>query len=77
LASFSPEEFQPGSIWNDFGFLVVYGTFLTLDRAGTAFPLLATIFAACKFAFLAVAIAYLLASLTMRLRGRGAATETP
>jgi hypothetical protein len=49
---------------------------LTLGRAGSAFPLLATIFAACKFAFLAAAIAYLLAGLAMRLRGRGAATET-
>lgn len=40
---------------------------LTLGGKGTAFPLLATIFAACKFAFLAMAIAYLLASLTMRV----------
>ena len=44
---------------------------LTLDGAGAAFPLLATVFAACKFAFLAAAIAYLLAGLTMQLR-RGA-----
>jgi hypothetical protein len=111
------------SLWIDFGFLLAYGTFLTLalavvrglarDRswrrlaaiggvavsfgalcagfdalenvcllltlggAGAAFPLLATIFAACKFAFLAAAIAYLLAGLAMRLRSRGPATETP
>jgi hypothetical protein len=104
------------SLWIDFGFLVAYGTFLTLalaatrdlarERAwrrlagvgavvvsfgalgaafdalenicllltlgdgGAAFPLLATIFAACKFALLGVAIAYLLAGLAMRLRGR-------
>lgn len=109
------------SLWIDFGFLLAYGTFLTLalaatrdlarDRgwgrlatmggtvvsfgalaaafdalenacllltlegAGAVFPLLATIFAACKFILLAVAIAYLLAGLGMRLRGRGAATE--
>jgi len=50
---------------------------LTLDDAGAAFPLLATIFASCKFILLAVAIAYLLAGLAMRLRGRGAATQTP
>ncbi len=102
------------SLWIDFGFLVAYGSFLTLalaavrdlardrgwrrlaaiggvvfsfgalgaafdalenvcllltlDRAGAAFPLLATIFAACKFILLAVAIAYLLAGLAMRLR---------
>jgi hypothetical protein len=41
---------------------------LTLDGAGAAFPLLATIFASCKFVLLAVAIAYLLAGLAMRLR---------
>lgn len=41
---------------------------LTLDGAGTAFPLMATIFASIKFALLAVAIAYLLVSLAMRLR---------
>lgn len=41
---------------------------LTLDGAGAAFPLLATIFAGCKFVLLAVAIAYLLAGLALRLR---------
>jgi hypothetical protein len=106
------------SLWIDFGFLIAYGTFLTLalaaardlakrrdwrrlaaiggvvvsfgalgagfdalenvcllltlDGAGAAVPLLATIFAACKFAFLAGAIAYLLAiaskSLSLRIR---------
>lgn len=50
---------------------------LTLDGAGAAFPLLATIFASCKFILLAAVIAYLLAGLTMRLRERGAATQTP
>jgi hypothetical protein len=49
---------------------------LTLDGAGAAFPLLATIFASCKFALLALAIAYLLAGLAMRLGGRVAATRT-
>jgi nitrate/nitrite transporter NarK len=111
------------SLWIDFGFLLAYGTFLTLalaavrdmarerdwrrlgaiggfvvyfgalsaafdalenscllltlDDAGAAFPLLATIFAACKFVFLAAAIAYLLAGLAMRLREGRAALETP
>jgi hypothetical protein len=106
------------SLWIDFGFLLAYGTFLTLalaatrdlarergwrrlaglgrvvvyfgalgaafdalentcllltlDGAGSAYPLLATVFATCKFILLAVAIAYLLAGLAMRLR-RGAA----
>lgn len=101
------------SLWIDFGFLLAYGTFLTLalravrDMAGNrswrrfqglggaavwfgaigagfdalenicllltlgdkgaAFPLLATIFATCKFAFLAMAIAYLLVGLSMRI----------
>jgi hypothetical protein len=105
------------SLWIDFGFLLAYGTFLslalaatrdlarhrgwsrlaavgaiavsfgalgaafdaleniclllTLDGAGAGFPLAATIFAGCKFAFLAAAIAYLLVGLAMRLR-RGA-----
>lgn len=36
---------------------------LTLGRAGEAFPLMATIFAACKFALLAAAIAYLIAGI--------------
>lgn len=97
------------SLWIDFGFLVAYGTFLTLalvsirdlarqrgwrrlaaiggvvfcfgalgagfdalenvcllltlGGAGAAFPLLATIFATCKFVLLTTAIAYLLAGL--------------
>jgi hypothetical protein len=41
---------------------------LTLDGAGAAFPLLATVFAACKFVLLAAVIAYLIAGLAMRLR---------
>jgi lipoprotein signal peptidase len=111
------------SLWIDFGFLLAYGTFLTLalaatrdlarerdwrhltaigaivlsfgalgaafdalenicllltlDDAGAAFPLLATIFASCKFVLLAIAIVYLLAGLVMRLRERSAATQTP
>jgi hypothetical protein len=111
------------SLWIDFGFLLAYGTFLTLalaavrdlarernwhrlaaiggvvvsfgalgaafdalenvcllltlDGAGAAFPLLATIFAACKFILLAAAIAYLLAGLAMRLRSRGPVVRTP
>jgi hypothetical protein len=47
---------------------------LTLGGAGAAFPLLATIFATCKFTFLTVAIAYLIAVLATRLiRGASAA----
>ncbi len=40
---------------------------LTVGGAGAAFPLLATIFAACKFALLAAAIAYLIAGLVSLL----------
>ena len=104
------------SLWIDFGYLLAYGTFLTLalaavrdlarargwrrlaaiggvvvsfgalvaafdalenvcllltlDGAGAAFPLLATIFASLKFLFLAAAIAYLLTGLAMRLTSR-------
>jgi hypothetical protein len=111
------------SLWIDFGFLVAYGTFLTLalgavrdlakdrgwnrlariggvaaafgalaaafdalenicllltlDDAGAGFPLLATIFASCKFLLLAAAIAYLVAGLAMRVRDRGAQTAAP
>jgi hypothetical protein len=104
------------SLWIDFGFMLAYGTFLTLallasrDLArergwsrlaelgavvvsfgalgagfdalenicllltlggtGSAFPLLATIFAACKFVLLAFAVSYLLVALAMRLGQR-------
>ena len=109
-------------LWIDFGFLLAYGTFLTLalaatrdlardqgwrrlgaigrvivpfgalgaafdalentcllltlGGAGAAFPLLATVFAACKFVLLAAAIAYLVAGLGMRLLSGGATTRT-
>lgn len=43
---------------------------LTLGGAGAAFPLLATIFAACKFLLLAAAIAYLVAGLAASLGSR-------
>jgi hypothetical protein len=49
---------------------------LTLDGSGVAFPLLATIFATCKFVLLTIAIAYLLAGLAMRLLSRGPAART-
>ncbi len=49
---------------------------LTLDGAGAALPLLATIFAACKFILLAAAIAYLLTGLAVRLRSRTAPART-
>ena len=109
------------SLWIDFGFLLAYGTFLTLalaavrdlarkrgwrrlaaiggvvvsfgalgaafdalenicllltlEGAGAAFPLLSTIFAACKFVLLMAAIAYLLAGLATWLRSRGPAAQ--
>ena len=73
------------SLWIDFGFLIAYGTFLTLALAATRdlarrgdWRRLGAIGGVVvSFAFLAAAIAYLLAGLAMRLRGRGAATETP
>ncbi len=43
---------------------------LTLDDAGSVFPVLATVFASCKFLLLAIAIAYLLAALATWLRHR-------
>ncbi len=49
---------------------------LTLDGAGAAFPLLATVFASCKFIFLAAVIAYLLAGLVAWLRNRAPAAQT-
>lgn len=109
------------SLWIDFGFLIAYGTFLTLalaairdlarergwrrlaaiggvvvsfgalvaafdalenicllltiDGNGTAFPLLATVFASCKFLLLATVITYLIVGLTMRLLNRGPAAQ--
>ena len=50
---------------------------LTLDGAGAALPLLATIFASVKFLLLAIAIAYIVAGLGLRLLRRDAATQTP
>ncbi|HEY8082552.1 MAG TPA: hypothetical protein VIE64_03205 [Solirubrobacterales bacterium] len=41
---------------------------LTLNGSGAAFPLLATVFATCKFILLTVAIVYILSGLAMRLR---------
>jgi hypothetical protein len=41
---------------------------LTLEGDGAAFPLLATVFASCKFLLVAGAIAYIAAGLIMRLR---------
>jgi hypothetical protein len=49
---------------------------LTLDGAGAALPLLATIFAACKFVLIVLAIAYLVAGLTMRLFARSQVAPT-
>lgn len=49
---------------------------LTLDDAGSAFPVLATAFATCKFLLLGLAIAYLLVGQGMRLRGRDPAART-
>jgi hypothetical protein len=109
-------------LWIDFGFLLAYGTFLTLalaairdlarkrgwrrlaaigavvvsfgalaaafdalenvcllltlGGAGAAFPLLATIFASCKFLLLTIAIVYLVVGLATRLLSRGPATQT-
>lgn len=45
---------------------------LTLGGAGAAFPLLATIFATCKFTLVVLAIAYLFTGLAMRLLSRSA-----
>lgn len=48
---------------------------LTLDDAGAAFPVLATIFASCKFILLTIAIVYLIAGLATRLLSRTPATR--
>lgn len=56
-----------GAIGAGFDVLENICLLLTLDGAGAAFPLLATIFASLKFAFLAIAIAYLLAGLAMQV----------
>jgi hypothetical protein len=50
---------------------------LTLEGSGAAFPLLATIFATCKFVLLTLTIAYLAAGLAMRLLGRGPTAQAP
>lgn len=48
---------------------------LTLDAAGAALPLLATIFATCKFALVAIAIAYIAVGLATRLLSRSPAAK--
>lgn len=48
---------------------------LTLDGTGASLPLLATIFASCKFILLTAAITYLLVCLALRLGTRGTATQ--
>jgi len=109
------------SLWIDFGFILAFGTFLTLaltamrdlarkrgwrrlagiggivftfgalaatcdaledvcllltlNGAGAALPVLATIFASTKFVLLVIAIAYLVASLAMRIVQGGEPTE--
>ncbi len=50
---------------------------LTLDGAGAAFPLLATIFASCKFTCLAIAIAYLVAGLATWVYASRPSARTP
>jgi hypothetical protein len=50
---------------------------LTLDGAGAAFPLLATVFAACKFVLVLAAIAYLLAGLATWLGTRAGPARVP
>jgi len=49
---------------------------LTIDRAGSALPLLATIFASCKFLLLAGAVAYLLAGLALRVSSQPSRSRT-
>jgi hypothetical protein len=46
---------------------------LALGGAGSAFPVLATIFASCKFLLIAIVVVYLLTGLAMRLLGPGGA----
>jgi hypothetical protein len=50
---------------------------LTLGGAGAALPLLATIFAACKFALIATAIAYVVAGLAAWLGSRAGTARPP
>lgn len=48
---------------------------LTLNGAGAALPLLATIFATCKFTLLAMSLAYLVAVLATRLASSSRAAQ--
>ena len=49
---------------------------LTLEGAGAALPVLATIFAACKFLLVAAAIAYLVAGVATLVLSRGPGART-
>lgn len=50
---------------------------LTVARSGAAFPFLATLFAACKFALLAAALAYLIAGIAGLLKTRALSPAPP
>jgi hypothetical protein len=75
LASLGGVVVSFGALAAAFDALENVALLLTLDGAGSAFPLLATIFAICKFAFLIAAVAYLLAALAARLRGQDPAAR--
>ncbi len=77
LAAFGGVAVFFGALCATFDALENVCLLLTLSGAGAAFPLLATIFAGCKFILLAAAIAYLLVGLLLRLRPGDAAMETP
>lgn len=76
LASIGAVAVSFGALGAAFDALENICLLLTLDGAGAAFPLLATIFAGCKFILLGAAIAYPLVGLALRLRGGDPATRT-
>ena len=77
LAAIGGVVFAFGALGAGFDALENICLLLTLAGAGSAFPVLATIFASTKFFFIAVSIAYLVAGIAMWLFRRDPATSSP
>jgi hypothetical protein len=76
IAAFGAVAVWFGALGAGFDALENVCLLLTLDDAGSVFPLLATIFASVKFILLIGAYGYLLAGLAVRLRGPRPAAST-
>lgn len=77
LAAIGGVVFSFGALGAGFDALENICLLLTLGGAGSAFPMMATIFASIKFFFIAVSIAYLVVGIAMWLLRRDPAPSSP